>query len=79
MGEVEVPARRNIDFELLHDMETVSNGSFILVGKPNVTVLNISASGQLLFTGSFGAESEEPASIQSTLHGNYMWLLVIGV
>jgi hypothetical protein len=56
----------------LRDMETVPNASFILVGRPNVTVLNISASGQLLFKGSFGAGSEEPVSIQPTLDGNFV-------
>jgi hypothetical protein len=29
----------------LHDMETVGNQSFILVGRANVTVLRVSASG----------------------------------
>jgi hypothetical protein len=56
----------------LRDMETVPNASFILVGRPNVTVLNISASGQVLFKGSFGAGSEEPASIQPTMDGNFV-------
>jgi len=55
----------------LRDMETVSN-EFILVGRPNVTVLRISASGQLLFKGAFGFGTEEPESIQPTLDGNFV-------
>lgn len=56
----------------LRDMETVGKESFILVGRPNVTVLRISASGQLLFKGAFGFGSEEPAGIQPTLDGNFI-------
>ena len=56
----------------LRDMETVPNGNFILVGRPSVTVLNISSSGQLLFKGSFGSGSEEPASIQPTIDKNFV-------
>jgi hypothetical protein len=56
----------------LRDMETVGNQSFVLVGRPNVTVLRISASGQLLFNGAFGFGSEEPVSIQPTLDGNFV-------
>lgn len=56
----------------LRDMETVGNQSFILVGRPNVTILRISASGKLLFKGAFGFGSEEPESIQPTLDGNFI-------
>lgn len=56
----------------LRDMEIAGNKSFIMVGRPNVTVLRISASGQLLFKGAFGFGSEEPASIQPTLDGNFV-------
>jgi hypothetical protein len=53
-------------------METVGNQSFILVGRPNVTVLRVSVSGQLLFKGAFGFGSEEAVSIQPTLDGNFV-------
>lgn len=54
------------------DMEIVKNQSFILLGRPNVTVLKISASGDLLFKGVFGTGTEEPVSIQPTLDGNFV-------
>jgi hypothetical protein len=56
----------------LRDMETVRNESFILVGRPNITVLRVSASGQFLFKGAFGFGSEEPASIQPTEDGHFI-------
>lgn len=56
----------------LRDMETVGNQGFILVGRPNVTVLRISSSGKLLFKGAFGFGSEEPAGIQPTLDENFI-------
>jgi hypothetical protein len=56
----------------IREMETVGNQSFILVGRPNITVLRISASGRLLFKGAFGFGSEEPADIQPTLDGNFV-------
>jgi hypothetical protein len=55
----------------LRDMETVEE-SFILVGRPDITVLRVSESGQLLSKGAFGFGSEEPASIQPTLDGNFI-------
>jgi hypothetical protein len=56
----------------LRDMESVGNEGFILVGRPNVTVLRVSASGELQFKGSFGFGSEEPAGIQPTIDGNFV-------
>jgi len=53
----------------LRDMETSSEG-FVLVGRPNVTVLRVSESGELQFKGSYGFGSEEPAGIQPTIDGN---------
>ena len=53
-------------------MEIVKNQNFIFLGRPNVTVLKISASGDLLFTGVFGTGKEEPISIQPTLDGNFV-------
>jgi hypothetical protein len=56
----------------LFDMEIVRNESFILVGRPNVTVLRVNASGVLLFKGMFGTGFEDPVSIQPTLDGNFV-------
>jgi hypothetical protein len=56
----------------LRDMEIVRNESFILVGRPNITVMKVSKFGDLLYKGIFGTGSEDPESIQPTLDGNFV-------
>jgi hypothetical protein len=58
-------------FNLL-DMEIVNNQSFILVGRPNVTILQVSINGDMFFKGRFGTGSEDAVSIQPTLDGNFI-------